>query len=332
MAHGQGSQHVIPVVPADDHPSARPVRHAFYKYPLLAVAALVVAVLLAAFVGSPNWPRETVAGASTRDPGGAILAFTQELAGTSASTMNESERGMAKPADVFVLNPLREAAPLLGADIQSALKTYDAAGADQRQAWAAAYEKALGTITPESSGAGDMGTASPDYSRTSSLTGDFGPVPTLVQADLKLAQSGFLEQYLQGVEPGHLFHLVNIWLYDHPRMLNAAVDQGLTDDQWGMVKERGFGVGSWYLILPAVVHVKLPNGATGGGFVLDNLLIAAFLLFAVPLLPGLRDLPRRLRLYRLIYRYPVRGELDEPENMPRAEGYHGRAPMPGAGI
>lgn len=190
-------------------PLTRPVRHGFWKYPLLALAVLIVGLLLAAAIGSPNWPRDTIAGVSKQDPGGAILAFTQELDNTSSSTINEPERGMGKPADVFVLDPLREAAPLLGGDIQSALQTYDAADADQQQAWSSAYDDALATITPQ--GSGDMGAASPDYSRIDSLEGDFGPVPTLVQADLQLAQSGFLEQYLQGVEPGH---------------------------EWGMVKER----------------------------------------------------------------------------------------------
>jgi len=105
---------------------------------------------------------------------------------------------------------------------------------------------------------------------------------------------------------------VNIWLYDHPHLLNTAVDQGLTDDQWGMVKERGFSVGPWYLFIPAVFHVYFPGGITGQWFVIWNLLFAAILLFLVPLVPGVRDLPRYLKLYRFIYRYPTPGELERP--------------------
>jgi hypothetical protein len=97
----------------------------------------------------------------------------------------------------------------------------------------------------------------------------------------------------------------------------------LTDDQWGMVKERGFSVGPWYLIVPAVFHVELPNGATGAGFVLDNLAFAFILLFLVPLIPGVRDLPRYLKLYRFIYRYPRKGELDKPEMHERHGSTHG---------
>ncbi|HZC06952.1 MAG TPA: hypothetical protein VE338_15060 [Ktedonobacterales bacterium] len=307
-----------------DSPPERPVRHVFWKYPIVAAVMLVVVILLAALVGSPNWPRDTIASVTQKDPGGAILAFTQELDGTAASTTNAQEFGMSDPAQVFVIGPLTQAAPLLGQPVDTALTTYTNASADQRLAWASAYDKALGTITPMTSGGDNMGIASPDYQKVGTLTGDFGPVPTLTQAELKLAQTGDLEQYLLSVDPGHSFHLVNIWLYDHPAMLNTAVANGLTDDQWGMVKERGFAVGPWYLFLPAVIHVKLPNGADGAGFVIDNLLLAAFFLFAVPLLPGLRSLPKYLKLYRFIYRYPRRGELESAELAPWPGGYHNR--------
>ena len=153
----------------------------------------------------------------------------------------------------------------------------------------------------------------------------------LVKANLQLAQNGFLEQYLQAVEPGHSYHLTNIWLYDHPNLLNTAVDQGLTDDQWGMVKERGFPVGPWYLIIPAVFHVYFPGGVTGPGFVLWNLLFAAILLFVVPLVPGIRDIPRYLKLYRFIYRYPAPGDLEKPAFVERHGATHGGVEAAGGG-
>jgi hypothetical protein len=187
--------------------------------------------------------------------------------------------------------------------------------------WASNYDKALGGITPMASGG--MGVMSPDYGKVSTLQGDFGPVPALVEADLYLAQGGYLEQYLQAVDPGHSFHLTNIWLYDHPNLLGTAVAQGLTDDQWGMVKERGFPVGPWYLFVPAVFHVYFPAGATGPGFVLWNLAFAAILLFVVPLVPGVRSLPKYLKLYRFIYRYPKRGEMESPELRERHGPVHG---------
>jgi hypothetical protein len=250
------------------------------------------------------------------------MAFTQELDGTATSTSNAAEYGMGDPGQVFVLGPLRQVAPLWRADVRSALAMYEAASPQQQQAWAKSYDDALATITPSGSG-GMGGSSGPDYMKIDTLKGDFGPVPVLVKADLLLAQNGFLEQYLQAVDPGHSFHLVNIWLYDHPNLLNTAVAQGLTDDQWGMVKERGFSVGPWYLFVPAVFHVYFPNGANGTWFVIWNLLFAAILLFVVPLVPGIRDIPRYLKLYRFIYRYPVPGDLEKVAWRERHGATHG---------
>lgn len=316
--------------------SSRWVRHAFWKYPLIAVAALAVIIVLAATVGLPAWPQASIAEAARQDPGGAVLAFTQELDGTAPSAMDAMEYGMGDPGQVFVLGPLRAASTWIGPGVVAAMATYSRADRAQRLAWASAYDKALGSITPQPGpGAGSAMTGltgSPESARVGALQGDFGPVPAMVTADLQLAQTGYLEQYLLSVDPGHSFHLINIWLYDHPLMLDTAIRNGLTDDQWGMVKERGFAVGPWYLFLPAVIHVELPGGSTGQGFVLWNLAFAAFFLFAVPLVPGLRDLPRHLRLYRLMYRYPLPGELDHPANAPRGfDPPHGAAEWTEAG-
>src|SRR6266567_5080632 len=308
--------------PANDRPPDRLMRHVFWKYPLLSLVLLVVVAVVAAAVGSPNWPRDTIAAVTKDNPGGAILAFTQELDGTATSTSNAAEFGMGDPGQIFVLHPLRQAAPLLGSNVQSAIHTYDAASAQQQLKWASTYDTALGTITMSSSG-GMGGSSGPDFSKIDTLKGDFGPVPVLVKANLQLAQNGYLEQYLQGVDPGHSFHLVNIWLYDHPNLLNTAVAQGLTDDQWGMVKERGFSVGPWYLFVPAVFHVYFPGGVTGPGFILWNLLFAAFLLFFIPLVPGVRDIPRYLKLYRFIYRYPIKGDFEKPAWRERHGATHG---------
>lgn len=308
---------------ARDAPPTRLVRHVFWKYPLLAVFLFAVIAVVAGLVGSPNWPRDSIAKVAEQDPGGAVLAFTQELDGASSSSTNAQEWGMGDPGQVFVINPLRQYLPFFGTDISIALTAYEDASASQRQAWASAYDKALGMITPMSGGDTMGGILSPDYSKIDMLKGDFGPVPALVKADLQLAQLGYLEEYLQSADPGHSFHLTNIWLYDHPGLLNTAVAEGLTDDQWGMVKERGFSVGPWYLFIPAVFHVKLPNGASGQWFVLYNLLFAGVLLFIVPLTPGLRSLPRYLKFYRLIYRYPTRGELEKPAFVERHGATHG---------
>jgi hypothetical protein len=298
---------------------------------------LVVVAVVAAAIGSPNYPRDTLAGAAKADPAGFILSFTQELGGMSPSASNAQENGVGDPGETFVMGPLRAAAPILGdfqveglpsvkvSDLRAAVTSYDSASADQRMSWSGNYDKALGTITAESSqmGSAMSGPMSPDLSKIGALRGDFGPVPTLVESDLYLAANGYLQQYLEALDPGHSLHLVNICLYDHPAMLNTAIDQGLTDDQWGMVKERNFSVGPWYLFVPAVFHVYFPGGSTGQGFVLWNLGFALILLFVLPLVPGVRDLPRYLKLYRFIYRYPRPGDLETKALQERHGNVHG---------
>ena len=61
------------------------VRLAYWKYPIIALVLAVAIGLLGVFAGSPNSPRATIAATSRQDPGGAALAFTQELADTSAA-------------------------------------------------------------------------------------------------------------------------------------------------------------------------------------------------------------------------------------------------------
>jgi hypothetical protein len=85
------------------------------------------------------------------------------------------------------------------------------------------------------------------------------------------------------------------------------------------------------LIIPAVIHVKLPGGEGGPGFILWNLLFAAILLFIMPLVPGIRDLPRYLKLYRFIYHYPTPGELGKPAFVERHGATHGGTEAVGGG-
>ncbi|HEV2580724.1 MAG TPA: hypothetical protein VGT44_07710, partial [Ktedonobacteraceae bacterium] len=122
--------------PSGDRPPERLVRHVFWKYPLLSLVLLVVVAVVAATVGSPNWPRDSVESVSKADPGGSILAFTQELDGTSSSASNAQEFGMGAPGDVFVHFPLHQAGWFLGPPVQNALATWDAVSPQQRQTWA----------------------------------------------------------------------------------------------------------------------------------------------------------------------------------------------------
>jgi hypothetical protein len=86
-----------------------------------------------------------------------------------------------------------------------------------------------------------------------------------------------------------------------------------------------------FIFIPAVFHVYFPGGTTGPGFVFWNLLFAAILLFVVPLVPGVRGIPRYLKLYRFIYHYPTPGELEKPAFAERHGATHGGVEAAGGG-
>ena len=274
------------------------VRHGFWKYPILMIVLLITVVVMGIWVGSPNWPRATIKNSAQMEPGGTIWAVSQELDGASVSYTDPYAYGMKNPAQRLVIGPLESAKWFLSQKQRQALSTYINAPMTKRIEWAKNYDKAIQKTFPVNKS--DY-TPVPKMSNISMLRGNFGPVPVIADTILKLAQNGYLETYFQGISPGNTFEYTNIWLYDRPYMLNTAIRNGLTDDQWGMIKERGFAPGPWYLIIPAVAHVLLPAGSTGPGFIFWNSLFAIFALVLFPLIPGLRNIPKYIGLYKLIY-------------------------------
>jgi len=274
------------------------VVHGYWKYPILIVVLLVAVVTLGFWMGSPFWPRATIKNSALQEPGGTIWATSQELDGAAVSYTDPYAYGMKDPAQRLVLDPLESATWFLSQGQRQALNTYVNASLSERVDWARNYDQAIQKTFPV--GKSDY-TPVPKMSDIALLSGNFGPVPVITKTILELAQKGYLEAYFQGISPGNVFEYTNIWLYDQPLLLNTATRNGLTDDQWGMIKERGFVPGPWYLIIPAIFHVKFPGGSTGLGFMLWNSLLAIFVVVLFPLIPGLRDIPRYLGLYKLIY-------------------------------
>lgn len=288
------------------------VTHGFWRYPIVGFLVIAVVVILGFRVGSPDWPQATIKRVSTMQPGGTIWAVAQELDGNSASYANTHEYGMTDPAKSLVVDPLKSIPWALSTSEQSALHQFFAASSSQQQQWAMNYDKAIQKAIGVSGMDSDsMGpTPVPSMAKIESLKGNFGPVPEIARTILRLAQNGYLETYFQGISPGNVYQDTNIWLYDQPYLLNTAIKNGLTDDQWGMIKERGFFVGPWYLIVPAIAHVELPGGSTGVGFILWNGLIALFFVVLFPLVPGLRSIPKYLKLYKLVYAVDPSDEVE----------------------
>lgn len=306
--------------PTDDRTAARPWRGPTRRYDLLkeGVIALVVvgllSVILAGLFSSPDEPPITLAAWAKADPKDFVTTALAELDGTSdtatygppyTSTPGAGQKigplslqrlaGTRIPVDTaedFVLQPLSSTA---GDDpsLRLAIQRWRSATPDQRAAWAAAYRDAL-------RGATFSGGVITVPQR------DDGPVPQLMQSLLTLARDGGLEGSML---TRHAFYVSDLtkpllFLADGEYLGSRAERWHLLGDQWGMMNETGSYPGQTWLWLYTVWYQVPPfrtsDNADALVWALMLVLTGGFAL--LPWIPGLRSLPRRLGVYRLIWR------------------------------
>jgi len=293
----------------------------FVRYDLikeLVVALGVVALLTVALTvlfSSPDDPPVTIQSWARADPSDFVATAVTELAGTSEvaeygppythtpdATQKigpldlQSAAGVRIPIDTaqdFVLEPLRTipGSPRL----QFAVGSYEAAAPRLREAWIGAYEAAL------------EGAHFPRQQAVVVPGGRYGPVAPMMAALLADAQSGGLDGVLLAGD--HRFYQTNytkplLFLSGGEYFEERAEGQHLLGTQWGMMNETGSYPGQvwlwlytfWYQIEP---FLESPN-ADALVFALMGVLSLAFV--CIPFIPGLKTLPRHLRLHRLIWR------------------------------
>ena len=135
---------------------------------------------------------------------------------------------------------------------------------------------------------------------------DAGPVPTMMASLLSLAQSGGLDGALltsnQFFQTDYTKPLP--FMADGGLLAGRAEAQHLLGTQWGMMNETGSYPGqswlwlytSWYQIEP------FKSSHNADLLVLIVMGVLSLLLVCIPFLPGIRDLPRKIPIYRLIWR------------------------------
>jgi len=304
-----------------EHDPRRPWPGPFIRYDLvkeLAVALGVVtllAIVLTVLFSSPDDPPTTIQSWARADPSDFVATSLTELAGTSEvaeygppythtpeATQKigpldlQSAPGVRTPVDTakdFVLDPLKTipGTPRL----QLAVRAFEAAPPHARETWIAAYEAALERAR------------FPGQQAVTLPGGHYGPVAPMMGALLGLAQSGGLDGVLLAGE--HRFYQTNytkplLFLSGGEYFEERAEGQHLLGTQWGMMNETGSYPGQvwlwlytfWYQVEP---FLESPN-ADALIFALMAILSLAFV--CIPFVPGLRALPRHLRLYRLIWR------------------------------
>ncbi len=292
----------------------------FVRYDLvkeLAVALGVIAglaILLTILFSSPDDTPTTIQSWAQADPGDFLATSITELNGTSEvaeygppynhtpdATQKigpldlQSTAGVHIPIDTakeFVTEPLEE----IPADprLKVALAAYQAAPPAVQEAWTGAYEEAL----PNAHIVRGIPILPP---------GHYGPVAPMMTALLGLAQSGGLDGAL--VAGNHRFYETNytkplLFLSGGSYFEERAEGQHLLGEQWGMMNETGSYPGQvwlwlytvWYQIEP----FKSSENADALIFALMGILSLAFI--CIPFIPGLKTLPRHLRVYRVIWR------------------------------
>jgi hypothetical protein len=298
---------------------ARPWRGPTRRYDIIkeGTAALavvfVLVIALAGFLSSPDDPPVTVQTWAKIAPADFLGTAASELAGTSETanygqpyntgTANvqrlgwswQTLAGVRQPIDApqtYVLAPLSKLAPTDPA-LGAALDSYNRASSDQQQKWNTNYSNALPKVTFQAG--------------TPVLpSGDYGPIPLMLSTELTMARSGGLDADLLAERPfyGTNFTKPLLFLEDGRYYSDLAQAEHLTGSQWGVMNETGSYPGQPWLWLYTLWYQVRPFKSSANVDLMAIYLTGAatILLLAIPFLPGLRDIPSRIPLHRLIWR------------------------------
>jgi hypothetical protein len=297
----------------------------------LCVATVVVAalaLLLTIFFSSPDDQPSTIAGWSQQMPADFVTTAVSELDGSSGTAgygppYNHNSvgqivwfvhlqdwLGVSHPIDTaqdYVYGPLSSIPG--DTPVRVATAAYKAASAKQQATWTGNYTNALAKATV---GAGNT---------VSVTAGDYGPLPTMMGALLALAQSGGLD--------GALLTSSQFYQTDYTKPLLFMADGGVLDaraqqqhllgSQWGMMNETGSYPGQVWLWLYTFWYQIAPFNSSANADALI-MLIMGFLsvcFVLIPFIPGVRDIPRWIPLYRFIWRDHYRDARRVSSTAPR---------------
>ena len=327
MVRARGVSHPLPEHRAADKAARRAARQAdamewtgpTRRYDILkegAAATAVVVLLvvaLAGFLSSPDMPSVTVQSWAKLAPADFVATAATELAGTSETatygppynnTAGSSQSLLFSPAKIagvrqpidaaqtYVLAPLSKLAAT-DPGLAAALQQYNSASADQQQKWNTNFANDVSKLTFN----GDTPVMP---------AGDYGPLPTMLAAELALARSGGLDADLLAQRPfyGTNFTKPLLFIEDGNYYSGLAQDQHLTGDQWGVMNETGSYPGQPWLWLYTLWYQVRPfkNSANVDLMAVYLTGAATVILLALPFIPGLRDIPTRVPLYRLVWR------------------------------
>ena len=301
--------------PSDDAEWHGPtVRYDLVKEFVIALGVIfALTVILSLLLSSPDDKSSTIAQWSRSDPGDFLTTATAELSGQSDSaqygppythTPDVSQKigpvtlarlgGVPHPVNPprdFVIAPL--ATIPRNPALRAALAAYVSAPAARQAAWADAYTKAI----PKA----HFLAAGPQLP-----AGNYGPVEPIMSSLLGLAQSGGLDGALltsrQFYETDYTKPL--LFMADGGVLANRATAQHLLGEQWGMMNETGSYPGqSWLWLYTFWYQIKpFSTSDNADALVWAVMAVLSLAFICIPFIPGLRGLPRRLGVHKLIWR------------------------------
>jgi hypothetical protein len=307
----------------------------YYPYDLIKELAIaigvvtLIAVLLTILLSSPDDKPSTIAQWSKQKPVDFVTAAAKELDGTSPTAEygppynHESGAvqhffilhpqrwlGVSHPIDTakdFVLEPLKTVPG--DAALAGAIAQYEAAPAKMQKEWGEAYAKPLEELAAaeeEKKKPPSTVTVNEAAGSVSVQTSGAGPVPVMMQRLLSLAQSGGLDGSLltsrQFYQTDYTKPL--LFMADGGLLGERAEQQHLLGEQWGLMNETGSYPGQPWLWLYALWYQVEPMKESPNADiqVVLIMIVLSLAFICIPLIPGVRDLPRWIPIYRLIWR------------------------------
>jgi len=284
------------------------------------VAALVIITLLVAalstFFGSPDDKQITFKQWAVAAPSDFYATTVQELAGSSGSagygapynTASDGVNlgplhlaklmGVTHPVDSvndFVITPLTTVVNT--GPVANALKQWQSSDSKTQSTWATNYDNALTKVNQDA---------------TKVPVGNYGPVPLLAQGLLSMAQAGSLDGAL--LSQGNYFQSDNtkqtLFLGDGNYFNDQSTASNLQGNTWGMMNETGRYPGQawlwlysfWYQIPPFNNGDNHPFGANADAWIMLIMGALSLGLICMPLIPGIRSLPYKIPIHRLVWK------------------------------
>ncbi len=278
------------------------------------VIATLLIVSLAFILSSPDDPALTISNWAKMAPADFVGTVLSELNGTSETAQygppyNYGSNNLQKigglswqliagvhqqinPAQTFVLGPL-EKLDYNNLALSNALKEYTSSSKYQRIVWLTNYSNVLPKLTFKHN--------IPILPKTND-----GPVPEIIASELGYAQSGAINAGLLSSSSfyGSNYSKPLLFIEDGNYFTSIAKARHLYGTQWGVMNETGSYPGQPWLWFYSLWY-QIPAFSTSTNVDLIAIYLTAIstiLLLLVPFIPGIRDIPKIIPIYKLIWR------------------------------